>query len=96
MASNSSSRTTLPYIVTAVGIGLMAISEIYSYVRLMMFRAMLRAVGGQGTGFTGARHFYGGFGFGLPNILTMIALVIAIIGVVWMGLVLRNKTSANV
>ena len=87
------SQTTYPYLTTAIGIGLMAISEVYSYVRAMMFRAMFRAGGGPGAGFSGSgRQFGGGFGFGLPGILTTIGLVIAIVGIVWLGLALRKST----
>jgi len=88
------SQTKYPYIVTAIGVGLMAIGEVYSFVRAMMFRAMFRPGGGS-PGFVGGRQFGGGFGFGLPGILTMLALIIAIVGVVWLGLSLRNTTGTK-
>ena len=86
------SHSKYPYLLTAVGVGLMAVSEIYSYVRAMMFRAMFRPTGGYGSGagFAG-RQFGGGFGIGSPSILTTIALVVAIIGVIWLGLALRKS-----
>jgi uncharacterized membrane protein len=87
------SDTKFPFLVTAIGVGLMAISEVYSFVRVMMFRSMFRAGGGPGPGF-GGRQFGGGFGFGLAGVLTTVGLIIAIVGVVWLGLALR-KTSAS-
>jgi hypothetical protein len=78
---------------------LTAIAEIYSFVRAMMFRAMFRpagfnggfnATGGPGPGFSGPRQFGGGFGFGPANYLTIIGLIITIVGVVWLGLALRQ------
>ena len=83
-----------PYLVTVLGVGLMAVSELYSYLRGMMVRAMFQSGAGygSGSGFSGSRHFGGGSGFGLPSILTTIALIVAIVGVIWLGLALR-KTS---
>jgi uncharacterized membrane protein len=89
------SQTKYPYIVTAIGVGLMAIGEVYSLVRAMMFRAMFRPGGGSGAGFVGGRQLSGGFGFGLPGILTTLALIIAIVGVVWLGLSLRKTTETK-
>ena len=86
------SHSKYPYLVTALGVGLMAVSELYSYLRGIMFRAMVQSGAGYGSGFSGGRHFGGGFGFGLPSILTIIALIVAIVGVIWLGLALR-KTS---
>jgi uncharacterized membrane protein len=84
-----------PYLVTAIGVGLMAISEVYSFVRVMMFRTMFRPGGGYGSGFVGGRQFGGGFGFGLTGTLTTVALIIAIVGVVWLGLALRKTTGTK-
>ena len=82
-------QTKLPYLVTALGVGLMAVSEVYSYVRAMMFRAMFQSGAGYGSGFSGGRHFGGGMG--LPSIITTIAVVLAIAGIVWLGLALRKS-----
>lgn len=86
------SDTKFPFLVTAIGVGLMAISEVYSFVRVMMFRSMFRAGGGPGQGFAG-RQFGGGFGFGLAGVVTTVGLIIAIVGVVWLGLALRKPKS---
>jgi len=86
------------YLLTVVGVVLMTITTIYSSVRALMFRAMFRpggfngTGGGPGAGFSGARQFGGGFGFGLTNYVTIFALIITIVGVVWLGLALRKPT----
>jgi len=87
---SNTSQAKFPYLVTALGVGLMALSEIYSYVRTMMLRAMIQA-GGYGSGFSSGRHFGGGFGFGAPSILTTIAVVVAVVGIVWVGLALKKS-----
>jgi uncharacterized membrane protein len=87
-------QSKYPYLVTALGVGLMAVSELYSFIRGMMFRAMFHPGGGYGSGFSGGRQFGGGVGFGLPSILTTIALIVAIVGVIWLGLTLRKSTKA--
>jgi len=89
------SQAKYPYLVTALGVGLMVVSELYSFVRAMMFRAMFRAGGGYGSGFGGGRQFGGGFGFGLPNILATIAVLVAVVGVVWLGLALRKSPKST-
>jgi len=85
------SRSKYPYLVTVLGVGLMAVSELYSFVRAMMFRAMLRP----GSGYGGARQFGAGFGFGSTSILTTLAIIVAIIGVVWLGFALRKTPKAT-
>ena len=90
------------YLVTVVGVALMAVSAIYSAIRGLFVRQMFRPSGNfngnfngnftrtfNGT-FTGTRQFAGGNPFGLTNALTIIALIVAIVGVVWLGLVLRK------
>ena len=90
---NPASQSKFPYLVTALGVGLMAVSELYGYIRGMMFRAMMFQQGGYGSSFSnGARQFSRGFGFGMPSILTTIALIVAIIGVIWLGLALRKSS----
>ncbi len=89
------SQTKYPYLVTAVGVALMAFSEVYSFVRAMMFRAMFRPSGMSGSGFGGGRQFGGGFGFGLSGMLATIAVVIAIVGIVWLGLALRKSPKST-
>ncbi len=91
------------YLLTVVGVVLMTITTIYSDVRALMFRAMFHpggysgsggfnGTGVPGAGFSGARQFGGGFGFGLTNYLTLFGLIIVIVGVVWLGLALREPS----
>ena len=99
------SQAKNPYLVTLVGIVLMVVGEAYSLVRAMMFRAMFRPGGfngtggpGPGQGFSGGGpRFGGGFGmgFGLPNYVVIIGLVIALVGVVWLGLELRRSPKSS-
>jgi hypothetical protein len=90
------------YLVTAVGVVLMAVSAVYGIVRSFLVRQMFRPdnnINGNFNGtftrnfnstFVGNRQFAGGNPFGLTNALTIIALVIAIVGIVWLGLALRK------
>jgi hypothetical protein len=86
---------------TAIGVVIMAIGEMYGGVRAMMFRAMFRpggfnGTGGPGYGYGGPRQFGGGgFGFGLTNYVVVLGLIIAIIGVVWLGLALRKSSASK-
>jgi len=103
---SSWSRTKTPYLVTLVGVLLGAAAEIYSMVRAMMFRAMFRPGGFNGTGFNGTgggpysgyggpRPFGGGMGFGLSGYVVIFGLILAIIGVVWLGLELRRSPKST-
>jgi len=56
---------------------------------MAMFLAMMQSGGGNYS-YTG-QHFGRGFGFGGPNIITTVGVVIAVIGVVWLGLTLRKE-----
>ena len=85
-------QSKYPYLVTALGVGLMAVSELCSFVRGIMFRAMFQTGASYRSGFSGGRQFGGGFGFGLPSTLTTIALIVAIVGVLWLGLTLRKSS----
>ena len=87
----ATSQSKYPYLVTALGVGLMAVSEFYDLLRGMMFRVMSQPGAGYGSDYSGARHFSGGFGFGLPSILTTIAVLLAIVGIFWLGLALRKS-----
>ncbi len=72
-----------PYLVSAVGVALVAITAVYGAVRAMMIRETFR------RGSNGPRQF--GNSFGLTNSLTLLAIIIAIAGLVWLGFVLRNS-----
>jgi len=88
---SNTAQTKFPYLVTALGVGLMAVVEVYSYVRTMMLRAMFQAGGDYGAGLAAGRQFNRGFGFGGTNVLTILAIIVAIAGLVWLGLALRKS-----
>jgi len=59
-----------------------------------MFRPNGNFKGNFTGNFTGGRQFAGGNPFGLTNALTIIAVIIAIAGLVWLGIALRKPKSA--
>ena len=77
------------YLVSVVGVGLMAVMTAYNAVRAVMIRQMFQASTGA-VGFAGRRQF-GMNSFGITNQVTVIALVIAIVGIVWLGLAIRKS-----
>jgi len=83
------------YLVSVVGVGLMAIMTAYNAVRAVMIRQMLQTSTGA-AGFVGHRQF-GMNPFGLTNQVTIIALIVAIVGLVWLGLAIKkpHKNSAK-
>ena len=92
---DSTGQTKYAYLVTVVGVTLMTVTTIYSYVRAMMFRPTFR------QGFNSTRQFMNpngaraGFGFGLTGYLEILAVIIALIGVVWLGLILTKMLSGK-
>ena len=75
------------YLVSVIGVGLMAITTVYGAIRTVMVRQMFQAS-------TGAAGFAGRRQFGMnpfTNTLTIIALVVAIAGLVWLGLAIRKS-----
>lgn len=81
------SKTTLPYLTTVIGVVIVAAAEIWGYVRIAMFTAMMQ--NGGYSSYSGLRHFGGGFGG--SSIITAIGIVVAVIGVIWLGLTLRKS-----
>ena len=81
------------YLVSVIGVGLMVVMTAYNAVRAVMIRQMLQASTGA-AGFAGRRQF-GMNPFGLTNGVTIIALVVAIVGLVWLGLAIRNSHKAS-
>jgi len=92
---NLINQTRYAYLLAVVGVVLMAVMTIYSYVRAMMFRPEFR------QGFNSTRQFMNpngaraGFGFGLTGYLEILAVIIALIGVVWLGLILTKMLSGK-
>ena len=92
-------QTMYAYLVALVGVVLAAVTTAYNAVRSYMFSQVRRAsfnpgnfTGNQFGNFTRARQFanvnpYGG----LVGSVMLVAVVIAIIGVVWLGLCLRKS-----
>jgi len=75
------------YIVSVIGVGLMVISTTYNAVRAVMIRQMFQASAGA-AGYAGRRPF----GISpLANGLTILALVIAIAGLAWLGFAIRKS-----
>jgi len=77
------------YLLSVVGVGLMAIMTAYNAFRVVMIREMFQASSGT-FGFAGRRQF-GINPFGLTNQVTIIALAIAIVGLVWLGLAIKSR-----
>ena len=77
------------YVVSVIGVGLMAIMMAYNAVRAVMIRQMFQESTGA-TAFTGHRQF-GMNPFGITNQVTIIALVIAMVGLVWLGLAIKKS-----
>ena len=77
------------YLVSVVGVGLIAIMTAYNAVRAVMIRQMFQASTGA-AGFAGRRQF-GMNPFGLTNQVTIVALVVAIEGLVWLGLAIKKS-----
>jgi len=75
-----------PYIVAVVGVALVTITMVYEAVRSFLIMGMFRS-----RGFAGARQFGNLNPFGLVNGLTLVAVTIAIVGLVWLGLTLKRS-----
>ena len=95
------SQAKTPYFVTVLGTVLVAIAEVYSVARAIMFRAMFRPGGFNGTGspggfnggYGGSR--FGGGGFGATNWLTILGIIILVVGIVWLGFTLRKTAKTS-
>lgn len=75
------------YALSIIGVGLVAVTALLGAFRAMMFRPAFRVA------VNGTRQFAGSqFGslFGLTNFVSILGIVIAIAGLVWLGLVLRQ------
>ena len=103
--SGNDKQTMYAYLVALVGVVLAAVTTAYNAFRSYMFSQMLRSrppfnpgnfTGNQFGNFTRVRQFgnvnpYGGI---VGNVM-VVAVVIAIIGVVWLGLCLRKSKPSN-
>jgi hypothetical protein len=80
------------YLTTLVGVVLATITTAYTTIRPLMFSQRFRT--NPPGNFTGTRQFgnlnpYGGF----ANNFAILAVIIAIIGTIWLGLLLRTRYS---
>jgi hypothetical protein len=101
---SSDTQTKYAYLVTLVGVALAAVATAYNAVRSYLVSQMLRSrpfnagnfTGGAYVTFVRTRQFalinpYGG----LVGGVTILAVVIAVVGVVWLGLTLRKPKPSS-
>ena len=102
---NNRKQLTYAYLVTLLGVALATITTAYTTIRSLLFahrRFHPNFNSGNFTAtnqfgnFTGARPFgnvspYGGF----VNDLTIVAVIIAIVGVLWLGMCLKKAQVAK-
>lgn len=89
---SSIEKTKYAYLTTTVGVALMAVTSIYGYVRALLFRpALMQTFNTNGQFGSGYPAMHAGLRFGFTNNLTILAVVIAIVGVVWLGFAIRTR-----
>jgi hypothetical protein len=92
---DSATQVKSSYLLTAVGVALMAVIAVFDSVRAMMFRPAFR------SGFNATRQFANpngnpmGFGFGFTSGFAILAVVVALVGVIWLGLALRKPAQSK-
>ena len=79
------------YFVSIVGIALLAVTAIYGVVRTVLLMAAFASRGGFGAG----RQLRVANPFGLGNALTVLGVIIAVVGLVWLGLSLRKPHESS-
>jgi hypothetical protein len=87
MLMDSWQQTKYSYLVVAVGVALMTIAVAFEEARAVIFVAAFRPR----AGFGGVRPFVAPTPFGLTNGLTILAVIVAILGLVWLGFALRKS-----
>jgi len=96
---DSKQQVRYAYLLSAVGVVLMAITSIYSFVRALLFRPTFDR-GGFNQSFNSTLRMQGGFNgaaggarfaFGLVNDVTALAVLLAIVGIIWLGLALKQS-----
>ena len=90
--TNAGQQIGYSYLVTVVGVALMAITEVYVAVRAALFRGISDTRPN-----VGSRQFGSVSPFNWTSSLTILAIIIAIVGLAWLGLALRKsrKTTTN-
>jgi hypothetical protein len=84
--TNAGQQVRYSYLVTVVGVVLMAITQSYAVVRV----AMIGGMSASRVGF-GNRQFASVNPFNWISSLTVFAVIIAIMGLAWLGLALRKS-----
>jgi len=93
---NSKQQNKYAYLTTVVGVALMAITTIYGYVRSLLYRPEFRQAFNSNGQFGNAYYpMHTGARFGFTNNLAILAVVIALVGVVWLGLTMRRTRIAK-
>ena len=76
--ADTSRQVRYSYLVSAVGVALVAISTVYGLVRAML----IREAPGTGAGFSGNRPFVNMNPFGFTSNLTILAVIVAVVGLI--------------
>lgn len=84
--TNAGQQIRYSYLVTVVGVVLMAITQGYVVVRAALIGGMSASRGGFGN-----RQFASVNPFNWTSSLTILAIIIAIVGLAWLGLALRKS-----
>jgi hypothetical protein len=79
------------YLVSVIGVAFMVITTAYSVVRAVLIRQMFQTAGG----FGGRRPFGYMNPFGMTNGLAVLALIVTIAGLVWLGLAIRKSHESS-
>jgi Na+-transporting NADH:ubiquinone oxidoreductase subunit NqrB len=75
------------FLITTIGVALVAVTAIYGVVRTVLLMAAFASRRGFGAG----RQLRVMNPFGLGNALTILSVIIAVLGLVWLGLSLRKQ-----
>jgi len=93
---SSTEQTKYAYLTTVVGVALMTASSIYGYVRAALFRPTFVQTFNANSQFgTGYAAMHGGSRFGFTNNLAILAILIALVGVVWLGFAMRKSRTGK-
>lgn len=80
-------QVRLPFIATVIGVSLVAVAIVYDAVRSFLVMAMLRPR----LAISAARQLRTVNPFGLTSIMIVVGVIVAIVGLLWLGLALRKS-----
>jgi hypothetical protein len=89
---NSIAQTKYAYLTTLVGVALTSITTVYGYARTLLFRQAFSTNGQFRNAYT---PMHASLRFGLSNNLTILAVVIALVGVIWLGMTMRKRRTVK-